>query len=56
MKQLSELKLKLLDLLKEDARRDANLLATLVGVLRKKWRKRFGNWKRTMSSSNTRRW
>lgn len=31
MKQLSELKLKLLDLLKEDARRDANLLATLVG-------------------------
>ncbi|WP_018753066.1 Lrp/AsnC family transcriptional regulator [Paenibacillus sanguinis] len=32
MKQLSELKLKLLDLLKEDARRDANLLATLVGV------------------------
>ncbi|MBM6997654.1 Leucine-responsive regulatory protein [compost metagenome] len=32
MKQLSELKLKLLDLLKEDARRDANLLATLLGV------------------------
>ncbi|MCH1642313.1 Lrp/AsnC family transcriptional regulator [Paenibacillus timonensis] len=32
MKQLSELKLKLLDLLKEDARRDANLLATLIGV------------------------
>lgn len=32
MKQLSELKLKLLDLLKEDARRDANLLATLVGA------------------------
>ncbi|MGG6312479.1 Lrp/AsnC family transcriptional regulator [Paenibacillus macerans] len=32
MKQLSELKLKLLDLLKEDARRDAELLATLVGV------------------------
>lgn len=31
MKQLSELKLKLLDLLKEDARRDANLLATLLG-------------------------
>ncbi|MEK5163044.1 Lrp/AsnC family transcriptional regulator [Paenibacillus sp. FSL R5-0527] len=32
MKQLSELKLKVLDLLKEDARRDANLLATLIGV------------------------
>ncbi|MFD1178488.1 Lrp/AsnC family transcriptional regulator [Paenibacillus puldeungensis] len=32
MKQLSELKLKVLDLLKEDARRDANLLATLLGV------------------------
>ncbi|GIP47229.1 AsnC family transcriptional regulator [Paenibacillus sp. J53TS2] len=32
MKQLSEMKLKLLDLLKEDARRDANLLATLIGA------------------------
>lgn len=32
MKELSELKLKVLDLLKEDARRDANLLATLIGV------------------------
>ncbi|WP_334073822.1 MULTISPECIES: Lrp/AsnC family transcriptional regulator [Paenibacillus] len=32
MKQLSELKLKVLDLLKEDARRDPKLLATLLGV------------------------
>ncbi|MEF2966917.1 Lrp/AsnC family transcriptional regulator [Paenibacillus sp. M1] len=32
MKQLSELKLKVLDLLREDARRDAKLLATLLGV------------------------
>ncbi|GGH13947.1 Lrp/AsnC family transcriptional regulator [Paenibacillus segetis] len=32
MKQLSELKLKVLDLLKEDARRDPSLLATLLGV------------------------
>lgn len=32
MRQLSELKLKLLDLLKEDARRDPKLLATLLGV------------------------
>lgn len=31
MKPLSELKLKVLDLLKEDARRDPKLLATLVG-------------------------
>ncbi|CAM2994491.1 Lrp/AsnC family transcriptional regulator [Paenibacillus sediminis] len=32
MKQLSELKLKVLDLLKEDARRSPELLATLLGV------------------------
>ncbi|MNO61797.1 Leucine-responsive regulatory protein [compost metagenome] len=32
MKPLSELKLKVLDLLKEDARRDHALLATLLGV------------------------
>lgn len=32
MKPLSELKLKVLDLLREDARRDPNLLATLLGV------------------------
>lgn len=32
MKPLSELKLKVLDLLKEDARRDSKLLATLVGA------------------------
>ncbi|MDQ0087174.1 DNA-binding Lrp family transcriptional regulator [Paenibacillus anaericanus] len=32
MKQLSELKLKVLDLLKEDARRDPSLLATLLGA------------------------
>ncbi|MNM83380.1 Leucine-responsive regulatory protein [compost metagenome] len=32
MKPLSELKLKVLDLLKEDARRDPALLATLLGV------------------------
>lgn len=32
MKQLSELKLKVLDLLKEDARRDPALLATLLGA------------------------
>lgn len=32
MKPLSELKLKVLDLLKEDARRDPKLLATLVGA------------------------
>ncbi|RCX17431.1 DNA-binding Lrp family transcriptional regulator [Fontibacillus phaseoli] len=32
MKQLSELKLKVLELLKEDARRDPKLLATLLGV------------------------
>jgi len=32
MRQISELKLKVLDLLKEDARRDPNLLATLLGT------------------------
>jgi len=32
MRQMSELKLKVLDLLKEDARRDPNLLATLLGA------------------------
>lgn len=32
MKQLSELKLKVLELLKEDARRDPSLLATLLGA------------------------
>lgn len=32
MKPLSELKLKVLDLLREDARRDSKLLATLVGA------------------------